>query len=73
MDFETTLKKLNTLVEELERGGLSLEEALKNFEQGIQLTRECQTALENAEQKVQILIEEQGLSKLDNYNESDNT
>lgn len=69
MDFETTLKELNTLVEDMERGGLSLEESLKNFERGIQLTRTCQEVLKTAEQKVQLLIEENGLQKLDVFHE----
>ncbi len=71
MDFETTLKTLTTLVDEMERGGLSLEDALKRFEQGIQLTRQCQTALQAAEQKVQLLIEENGLQKLSTFDEND--
>ncbi|MBI5447759.1 MAG: exodeoxyribonuclease VII small subunit [Gammaproteobacteria bacterium] len=71
MDFEATLKKLNTLVDELERGGLSLEEALKSFEKGVKLTQTCQAALETAEQKVQILVEEHGLHKLEPYDDSD--
>ena len=71
MDFETTLKTLTTLVDEMERGGLSLEDALKRFEQGIQLTRQCQTTLQTAEQKVQLLIEENGLQKLSTFDEND--
>lgn len=69
MDFETTLKELNTLVEEMERGGISLEDALKNFERGIHLTRNCQETLKTAEQKIQLLIEENGLQKLDVFDE----
>lgn len=51
---------LQTLVERLESGELSLEESLGAFEQGIRLTRECQTSLSQAEQKVQILLERDG-------------
>lgn len=51
---------LQTLVERLENGELSLEESLAAFEQGIALTRECQGALAQAEQKVQILLERDG-------------
>ena len=43
------------LVETLERGELSLEESLKTFERGVELTRTCQQALQEAEQKVEIL------------------
>jgi exodeoxyribonuclease VII small subunit len=55
-NFEESLANLESLVEAMEAGDLSLEEALKAFEQGIRLTRECQQALEQAEQKVQILL-----------------
>jgi exodeoxyribonuclease VII small subunit len=59
-DFEQSLAELQTLVERLESGELSLEESLSAFEQGIRLTRECQSALSQAEQKVQILLERDG-------------
>jgi len=54
--LEKSLEELETLVEQLESGDLSLEEALKHFERGVKLTRECQTALKEAEQKVEILL-----------------
>ena len=60
LDFEQSLTELQTLVERLESGELSLEESLGAFEQGIRLTRECQTSLSQAEQKVQILLERDG-------------
>ena len=53
------------LVEQLESGELSLEEALKQFERGVKLTRECQTALKEAEQKVEILVNRMGLADTD--------
>ena len=56
-DFEHSLAELQTLVERMESGELSLEDSLTAFEQGIGLTRECQAALAQAEQKVQILLE----------------
>ncbi|MDG1582175.1 exodeoxyribonuclease VII small subunit [Pseudomonas sp. GOM6] len=59
-DFETSLAELQTLVERLESGELSLEDSLGAFEQGIRLTRDCQAALAQAEQKVQILLERDG-------------
>lgn len=59
-DFEQSLAELQTLVERLESGELSLEDTLATFEQGIRLTRECQDALAQAEQKVQILLERDG-------------
>ena len=60
VDFETSLAELQTLVERLESGELSLEDSLTCFEQGIGLTRDCQAALSQAEQKVQQLLERDG-------------
>ena len=58
--FEESLSKLESLVEKMEAGDLSLEDSLKTFEEGIKLTRECQQALKQAEQKVNLLIEQSG-------------
>ena len=63
VDFEEALDQLEELVEDMENGDLTLEESLKAFEQGIKLTRDCQSSLSQAEQKVQILIEENGKLK----------
>ncbi len=63
VDFEQALDQLENLVEAMEGGDLSLEDSLKAFEQGIKLSRECQTALSTAEQKVQLLLEENGQLK----------
>ncbi|MBS7690860.1 exodeoxyribonuclease VII small subunit [Pseudomonas lalucatii] len=60
LDFEQSLTDLQNLVERLESGELSLEDSLTAFEQGIRLTRDCQAALTQAEQKVQILLERDG-------------
>ena len=57
VDFESALKELESLVEKMERGDIRLEESLQYFERGIELTRHCQQALQEAEQKVQILLE----------------
>jgi exodeoxyribonuclease VII small subunit len=54
--LEKALAELEALVERLESGDLSLQQALKEFERGIKLTRQCQTALKEAEQKVEILL-----------------
>ena len=59
-DFEGALEQLEELVASMEDGELSLEDSLKAFEKGIKLTRECQTALKNAEQRVQVLLDESG-------------
>ena len=58
--FEQSLVKLENLVEQMEAGELTLEDSLTTFEEGIRLTRECQQALSLAEQKVKILIEQNG-------------
>lgn len=60
VDFEQSLAQLQSVVEQLEKGELSLEESLKQFEQGIVLTRDCQTALNHAEQTVKQLLERDG-------------
>ena len=59
-DFEAALEELEELVSSMEDGELSLEESLQAFENGIKLTRECQAALKNAEQKVQVLLNKNG-------------
>ncbi|MEO1895485.1 MAG: exodeoxyribonuclease VII small subunit, partial [Methylococcales bacterium] len=66
---EETLAALELLVEQLEKGDLSLEESLKSFEQGVKLTRACQTALQEAEQKVQILLEKNGTEQLEKFDD----
>src|SRR5690606_2484361 len=60
LDFERSLAELEALVEKLERGEMSLEESLKAFERGVELTRVCQSALKQAEQKVEILLRRNG-------------
>ena len=60
LDLEKTLAELENLVEELESGDLPLEKSLKKFEQGIKLTRSCQTALKDAKHRVEILLKSAG-------------
>lgn len=60
VNFEKALAELETLVEEMEQGNLSLEDSLKRFEKGITLTSDCQQALQSAELKVQELVEKNG-------------
>ena len=55
--FEAALAQLESLVSRLESGDLPLDEALRTFEQGVRLTRECQSALAAAQQKVQQLLQ----------------
>ncbi|HLT13499.1 MAG TPA: exodeoxyribonuclease VII small subunit [Marinobacter sp.] len=56
-DFEKSLDELEKLVRDLEQGELSLEQSLAAFERGIKLTRECQSALKSAEQRVEQLVQ----------------
>src|SRR3569832_2704118 len=57
LPFEVARKELEALVEKMEHGERSLEESLRYFERGVALTRHCQQALQEAEQKVEILLE----------------
>jgi exodeoxyribonuclease VII small subunit len=70
-DFETALAELEALVEKMEQGDLSLDESLKQFERGVQLTRACQLALREAEQKVQILLEKDNQASLEAFDSDD--
>jgi exodeoxyribonuclease VII small subunit len=65
--FEDSLAELEQLVSQLEQGDISLEESLRCFERGVNLTRVCQKALQEAEQKVQILIEKNGNQTLEPF------
>ena len=56
LNLEKSLSKLEKIVGELEAGELPLETAMKKFEEGVKLTRTCQSFLKDAEQKVKILI-----------------
>ncbi len=56
MDFEKKLGRLEEIVQKMERGELALEESLKLFEEGVKLSRECHTRLNEAESKVKKLI-----------------
>jgi len=56
IDFEKTLAELEKLVEKLEKGDLSLDESLSGFQQGMDLTKQCQRVLDHAQQTVEQLI-----------------
>ena len=60
VNLEKALADLESLVDELESGDLPLEKAMKKFEEGIKLTRSCQAALKDAEQRVEILLKSAG-------------
>ena len=71
LNFEQALGELESLVTAMESGEMSLEESLQAFEQGVKLTRDCQQALTEAEQKVQLLLSEQGdTADFDNANDA---
>jgi len=59
-DFEQSLTELEALVAKLEQGDVPLEDALKTFERGVALTRQCQAALRTAQQKVEVLLARNG-------------
>ncbi|MBW2646396.1 MAG: exodeoxyribonuclease VII small subunit [Deltaproteobacteria bacterium] len=58
--FETSMKRLEDIVKELETGELSLEDSLKKFEEGIKLSRFCSNKLDEIEKKVSILVQSEG-------------
>ena len=70
-DFEQSLSELEALVAKLEQGDVPLEEALKTFERGVALTRQCQTALRTAQQKVEVLLARNGDEELARFAPSD--
>ena len=67
INLEKALTDLEAIVEELESGDLPLEKAMKKFEEGIKLTRNCQAALKDAEQKVEILLQSAGGEELEEF------
>jgi len=70
--FESSLKELEQIVEQLEAGDLPLEQSLELFEQGVRLSRECQRRLDEAEQKVEILLKgDDGSLRAVSYDEPD--
>ena len=70
-DFEQSLAELEALVAKLEEGDVPLEEALKTFERGVALTRQCQTALRTAQQKVEVLLTRNGEESVEPFADDD--
>jgi exodeoxyribonuclease VII small subunit len=70
-DFEKALAELEEIVATLEKGDLSLDAALKHFERGIALTRQCQASLKEAELKVEKLVEKDGKQTLEPFEPED--
>ena len=68
-DFEAALTELEKIIEKMESGEQSLEDALKSFQRGIELTRTCQQGLKEAEQRVEKLLAENGGTQIEPYAE----
>ena len=71
IDFEASLTELEALVERMEQGDISLEESMKLFERGVTLTRSCQTALKEAEQKVHVLLDKRDDTRPEEFESHD--
>lgn len=67
MNFEESMKKLETIVVELENGNLNLDESVKKFEEGIKIAKQCNNMLEEAEKKITILLEKDGELKEEDF------
>ena len=59
-NFETKLTELEKIVSELEQGDLSLEDSVKKFEEGMKISKECNSLLEDAEKRITIILEKNG-------------
>ena len=70
LTFEESLSELDTIVNNLEQGELSLEESMALFERGLSLSQISQNKLQAAEQKVKILLEKNGKQQLSNFDVS---
>ncbi len=66
-DLESSLAEITHLIEQMEQGELSLEQSLTHFERGVKLIKHCQKILQEAEQKVQILMQNNGEDELNPY------
>ena len=70
LSFEESLNELDTIVQSLEQGELSLEESMALFERGLNLSQISQVKLQAAEQKVQILLDKNGTAQLTDFESS---
>ena len=71
-DFETAMKELEEIVESMENDQLTLDESLKQFERGVELSRICQSNLKKAEQKVEQLVKKHGEMVIEPFNAEQN-
>lgn len=72
INFEENMEKLEKIVNELEKGELNLDDSVKKFEEGIQLSKECNKILEEAEKKITILLEEAGTTEEKEFKTDEN-
>ena len=66
-NFEESMKKLESIVNELENGNLNLDESVEKFEEGMKIAKQCNTILEDSEKKITILLEEDRELKEENF------
>ena len=66
IDFESSLKELESIVEKLEDENINLEDSVKSFEEGVNLVKECQKQLQNAELKIKKLLDDGASAEIDN-------
>lgn len=66
-DLESSLEEITVLIEKMEQGELTLEQSLSSFERGVTLIKHAQKILQEAEQKVQILMQHNGETELEDY------
>ena len=66
-NFEKNMSDLENIVTELEKGDLNLDESISKFEEGIKISKECNKILEEAENKITILLEKDGDVKEENF------
>lgn len=72
LKFEEALKKLEKIVEDLEKGDLSLDEALKKYQDGIELSRQCSQRLESSKKKIDLLVKnKKGEFELKSFDEAE--
>ena len=72
INFEENMEKLEKIVNELEKGELNLDDSVKKFDEGIQLSKECNKILEEAEKKITILLEEAGTTEEKEFKTDEN-
>lgn len=70
-DFEARMQQLEQIVAQLESGELSLEQSLAAYEQGMQLTRECQAELDTAQQRIDKLTEKDGQTVIEPFDDAE--